>query len=177
MVGAERSMNRPHRLARVAARALWLLATAMPAVCAATDDTRFDFPQLDAPPEARGPAYSYYYVPRLSEINQRLGGLFQSGRVRLDPKPGAGIVERYAAYSCQGTLHLAAPTATVVDVDWAAVRTLRRGTGGHGPEIVVERPAPAGKTPLILYVSDAATRDLLQEALAVLVTSCRTRAH
>ena len=167
--------DRPLRHARVAFAALWLLGSMMPARCVATDDTRLDFPQLDAPPSERGPAYSYYYVPRLSEINQRLGGLFQSGRVRLDPKPGAGIVERYAAYSCQGSLHSAGAAAPVVDVDWATVRTLRRGPGGHGPAIVIERPAPAGGAPLVLYVSDAATRDLLQEALAVLVTSCRPR--
>lgn len=167
--------DRPLRRARPIAAALWLLASTMPARCLATDDTRFDFPQLDAPPEARGPAYSYYYVPRLSEINQRLGGLFQSGRVRLDPKPGAGIIERYAAYSCQGTLHPAAAAAPAVDVDWATVRSLRRGPAGHGPALTVERPPTATGSPLVLYVSDAATRDLLQEALAVLVTSCRPR--
>jgi len=167
--------DRPLRRARPAAAALWLLAATIPARCLAADDTRFDFPQLDAPPSERGPAYSYYYVPRLSEINQRLGGLFQSGRVRLDPKPGAGTIERYAAYSCQGTLHPAGAAAPVVDVDWATVGTLRRGPGSHGPAIVVERPGSAGKAPLVLYVSDAPTRDLLQEALAVLVTSCRSR--
>jgi hypothetical protein len=167
--------DRPLRPVRVVSAALWLLGSTMPARCLATDDPRFDFPQLDAPQEERGPAYSYYYVPRLAEINQRLGGLFQSGRVRLDPKPGAGIIERYAAYSCQGTLHPAGAAAPVVDVDWTTVRTLRRGPGGHGPAIVIESPGLAGRTPLVLYVSDAATRDLLQEALAVLVTSCRPR--
>jgi len=171
--------DRPRRGVRLAAGVVLLAALAMPALCGAADEPRFDFPQLDAPPEERGPGYSYYYVPRLSEINQRLGGLFQSGRVRLGPDPGSEVVARYAAYSCQGTLHLAVtPTpAASVDVDWRVVRTLRRGPGEHGPSILVEHPNSAGAQSLVLYVSDVASRDLLQEALAILVTACRPHAR
>jgi hypothetical protein len=121
--------------------------------------------------------YSYYYVPRLSELNRLVGYIFRSGLVRMDaPEPTAAIT-RYAAYSCEGTLYAGGDPGRAAsrDIDWSTVTELHAGPVTGPPSLVIERarPVTSPARPLVLYFSDATTRYQLHQALAVLMTECR----
>jgi hypothetical protein len=159
--------------------ALWAcaLATAPVARSDANDTEGLALPKLTAKPDVDDQGYSYYYVPSLSELNQIVGSIFRSGRVRV-AAPGADTpVTRYVAYSCEGTLHLSGEDdhEGAYDVDWSAVANLRSESDATVPTLVVEkRPSPVATVrPLVLRFSDATARAQLHEALAVLVTECR----
>jgi hypothetical protein len=154
-----------------------ILAVAPFATAIADGTTDLAFPHLSDRQAAEDPGYSYYYVPRLSELNQLVGALFRSGRVHLaDPGPAATIT-RYVAYSCEGTFQLSADAdgKNTYNIDWARVTDLRSGPVTAAPSLVIEtRPATApADSPVVLYVADAAIRYELHQALAVLVTECR----
>jgi len=123
--------------------------------------------------------YSYYYVPRLSELNRLVGHIFRSGLVSTDAADPATAITRYAAYSCEGTLYAGrdAHARAVEDIDWSAVTALHTGPVAGPPSLIIERvrPARGSVTPLVLYFSDATTRYQLHQALAVLVSECRPR--
>jgi hypothetical protein len=156
-----------------------LLALASVAPCRADDQVNYRFSSLQDTTELDGQTYSYYYVPRLSELNQLVGYLFRTGLVRKDAPEPAAAITRYAAYSCEGTFYVGADRerGASEDINWSQVSALRAGPAGGPPSLIIERGTPtvtAGK-PLVLYVPDATVRYHLHQALAVLVSECRPR--
>ena len=118
------------------AATVWVLILAVAPFASSIADGTADlaFPRLTDRQDTDDPGYSYYYVPRLSELNQLVGALFRSGRVHLaDPGPAATIT-RYVAYSCQGTFQLSADADgdSTYNIDWARVTDLRFGADGSG---------------------------------------------
>ena len=163
----------------VAAACAIVVALAPGAPSRADDDTRFSLPGPHDTTQPDDESYSYYYVPRLSELNQLVGYLFRTGLIRKDVPAATAAISRYAAYSCEGTLYVGGerePRAGA-DIDWSTVSGLRGGPVDEPPSLVIERapPAPGGALPLVLYVADATIRYQLHQALAVLVSECRPR--
>jgi hypothetical protein len=156
-----------------------LLALASAAPCRADDEVNYRLPSLQDTTDLDGQTYSYYYVPRLSELNQLVGYLFRTGLVRKDAPEPAAAITRYAAYSCEGTLYVGGDreSGASEDINWSQVSALRTGPAGGSPSLIIERGPPtvsAGKL-LVLYVPDATIRYQLHQALAVLVSECRPR--
>lgn len=162
----------------IAAGALALAAfSALPS--RADDDARFAFPRLQDTTQLDGQNYSYYYVPRLAELNQLVGYLFRTGLVRRNAPDAGAAITRYAAYSCEGTMYVGANAERreAEDIDWSTVTTLHAGPPAGPPSVVIERAAMVSGAvkPLVLYVPDATIRYQLHQALAVLVSECRPR--
>ncbi len=154
-----------------------LTAACLAASVAGAEEPAAGLPVLRAPVEDTEQNYSYYYVPRLAELNQLVGSLMRGTRLRTDEEQPPGFVQRYAAYSCQGTFYLGEANRPPVakDIDWAAVRDLRIERGGEEPALVIETATPARPEPesLLLYAADATVRYELHQMLAVLVSECR----
>ncbi|MBS0394811.1 MAG: hypothetical protein JSR54_09300 [Proteobacteria bacterium] len=152
-------------------------AACLAAMAAGADEPAAALPALRAPIEDTEQNYSYYYVPRLSELNQLVGSLMRGTRLRTVQEQPPGFVQRYAAYSCQGTFFIGEANRPAVarDIDWAAVRGLRIERGGAEPALVIETATPARPEPesLLLYAADATVRYELHQMLAVLVSECR----
>lgn len=138
------------------------------------------FPRLQDPSSEDHQDYSYYYVPQLSELNQHVGTILRTGRVRLDSPSPAATISHYSAYSCSGTFHLTADTGQTAtrDVDWADVTGLRSVRTGPQPSLVIETLRTGGPdhAPLVLYFSDRELRFQLHHAFAVLMTACHAAA-
>jgi hypothetical protein len=156
-----------------------LMALAPMAVCSAGGASDPASPRLRDRSAPDGQDYSYYYVPRLSDLNHFIGTLFRSGHVRLDAPAPTFTITRYAAYSCEGTLFIGgdADRGASENIDWSTVTELRSGQAAGSPSLVIDREPQARSTtkPLVLYFSDAATGYYLHQALAVLVTECRPK--
>lgn len=165
-----------HRLATIGTAAFALGASAP---TGAGEAVLLSTPRVQDGSELDGQTYSYYYVPRLSELNHLVGYLFRTGLVRKDAPEPAAAIRRYAAYSCEGTLFVGADSehGSTEDVNWATVTALHAGPAAGPPSLVVEREPPASNAakPLVLYVPDQTIRYQLHQALAVLVAECRPR--
>ncbi len=155
-----------------------LLALAPFAPAAADPESDLAFPRLRSDAAgADGQDYSYYFVPRLNDLNHFVGTLFGNGHVRVDEQDGPAVA-RYAAYSCQGTLFRAPAIdrSRAEDIDWSTVTELRSARSAGTSSLVISRDASTvAAKPIVLYFNDQATGYYLHQALAVLVGECHRR--
>jgi hypothetical protein len=123
--------------------------------------------------------YSYYYVPRLAEVDRMLGDLVRAGHIGAPLGAHQVWYERVAAYGCDTTL-TAAAGAVSVDIDWGAVTLVGIDPYAEQPTVFIRVSAPAGSDgsqrtgaeTVRFLANDRESRDRLAYAMTVLMDAC-----
>jgi hypothetical protein len=124
-------------------------------------------------------SYSYYYVPRLSDLHHRLGELVREHRIASPANGHLVWYERLIAYGCDTVLRISGSSDTV-DIDWTEVTAvgvdpharqptvfIRGGTAGHPSS-----SRPGTQSTFMFVTVDLATRDALAYGLTALMNAC-----